>query len=112
MDHSTRRFLGISRQFLSLTKKLRKELRKALSDLNSALQKQTEEIRNSNKSRDDKQSPSPEIITAVNMPESIEIHQQAAGARDERNYRRAMFFVTALTLAAIVIYADLVNLQY
>jgi|GEM_PF-5915296 hypothetical protein len=112
MDHSTRRFIGITRQFISLSRKLKKELRKALSDLTCALQKQTEAIRQSNESRDDKQSPTPEIITTVNLPESIEVHQKAEDTSDERAYRRATFFVTGLTFGAITVYAVLVYWQY
>jgi hypothetical protein len=105
MDH-------VTRQFINLTKKLRKELRVALSDLKGALHKQTEAIREANQRRDNEQCPSPEIIAAVNLPERIGVHQNAKDTRDERNYKRATFFVTSLTFGAVIVYAVLVFWQY
>jgi hypothetical protein len=102
----------VTRQFINLTKQLRKELRKALSRLNGALDKQTAAISKSQEARDAKESPTPEVTVLNNLPESIEVHQNTKDARDERNYKRAMFFITSLTLGAIVIYADLVYWQY
>jgi hypothetical protein len=102
----------VTRQFINLVKHFRNDLRKALSDLNSALHKQTEAIRKSHQGTNYEHRPSPEIIATVNLPKSIEVHQQANDARDERNYKRATFFVTALTFGALVVYADLVYLQY
>src|SRR5262245_20712244 len=102
----------VTRQFINLAKHLRKELRKALLDLNTALHKQTYAIRESYKGADGKQRPPPEVTVLNHFPESIEVHLNATDARDEGNYKRAMFFVTALTLGAIVVYADLVYLQY
>jgi hypothetical protein len=102
----------VTRQFINLTKKFRKELRKALSDLNSALHKQTEAIRESYQVSNDKQSPLPEVTVLNNLPSSIEVHQNKKDTKDERNYQRFMFLVTTMTLGALVIYADLVYLQY
>jgi hypothetical protein len=102
----------VTRQFIQLVKHFRKDLRKSLAVLSSALQKQTEAIRGANQRRDDEQRPSPEIIATVNFPERINIHQEAEDARSERNYKRATFFVTALTFGAIAVYADLVYWQY
>jgi hypothetical protein len=102
----------VTRQFINLTKKFRKDLRNYVSDLNSALHKQTEEIRKTYQAGETKKSPPPEVTVLNHLPESIEIHHNAKDTSDERNYRRASFFVTALTLGAIVVYADLVNLQY
>ena len=102
----------VSRQFIVLTKKFRKDLRKYLTVLNSALNKQAEAIRQSHKTSDGKQRSPPEITIHNHYPESIEIAHNPKDTRDERNYKRAMFFVTALTLGAIVVYADLVYWQY
>ena len=102
----------VTRQFINLTKKFRKDFRKYANDLNRALHKQTDAICKSTESHDDEQRPSPEIIATVNLPESIEVHQKAEDTRDERNYRRATFFVTGLTLGAIAVYAGLVYWQY
>lgn len=112
MDNSTRRFIGVARQFLSFNRKLKKELRRTLSDLNSALHKQTEAIRKSNQASDTKQSVTPEVTVLNNYPESIQVTQNAKDARDERNYKRFTFFVSALTVGAIVVYAVLVYWQY
>jgi hypothetical protein len=102
----------VTRQFINVAKKFRKDLRNALSDLNGALNKQTEAIRKSYQADNNKQSPPPEVTVVNNFPESVEVHHNTKDTRDERNYRRVMFFVTSLTLGAIVIYADLVYLQY
>lgn len=75
MDHSTRRFIGVTRQFLALVRQLKKDLRKYSSDLNSALHKQTEAIRKSNDAKNAEQRKSPEITTLVHAPESIEVHK-------------------------------------
>ena len=102
----------VTRQFINLTKHFRKELRKALTDLNSALHKQTEAIRESAQAANRETSPPPEVTVLTHIPESVEVHQKAEDAGNERNYKRAMFLVTALTLGALVVYADLVYLQY
>jgi len=112
MDNSTRRFIGVTRQFLALTRKLKTELRKSLSDLNSALHKQTEAMRKSYQVSNDKRGAPPKVTVLNNLPSSIEVHQNEKDTKDERNYKRAMFFVTSLTLGAIVVYAYLVTLQY
>jgi Sec-independent protein translocase protein TatA len=93
----------VTRQFINLTKKFRKDLRKIAADLNRALHKQTEAIRESNQAAETQQSPAPEVTVLNHLPESIQVHQNAKDTGDERNYRRAMFFITALTLGAIVI---------
>jgi hypothetical protein len=102
----------VARQFINLAKKLRKELRKSLSDLSSALYKQTKAIRESSERQDNKESPRQEIVAIVNLPESVEVHQNECDTRTERRYRNRTLFVSALTLIAIVIYAVLVYLQY
>jgi hypothetical protein len=102
----------VTRQFIVLAKKLREDLRKSLADLNTALYKHTEAIRESNETRHTEQGPSPEITARVNLPESVEVHQSAANATKERQYRNRTLLVSALTLGAIVIYAVLVYLQY
>jgi len=102
----------VTRQFINLTKKFRKELRNYVSNLNSALHKQTEAICESHQVSNDKQGPSPEVTILNNLPSSIEIHQNEKDAKDERNYKRFMFLVTTMTLGALVVYADLVYLQY
>jgi hypothetical protein len=102
----------VTRQFINLAKHFRKDLRKALSDLNRALQKQTEAIRDSYQTRNNKESPRPEMTVLNNLPSSIQVHQDEQGTKHERNYRRFMFLVSTLTLGAIAVYAALVYWQY
>jgi hypothetical protein len=102
----------VTRQFINLTKKLRKDIRKYASDLNGVLHKQIEAIREAYKAAETKRSSTPEVTVLNHFPESIEVHQNAKDTGDERNYRRASFFVTSLTLGAIVVYAALVRWQY
>ncbi len=101
----------VTRQFINLTKKFRKELRKMLTALRDALNKQTEAIRQSNAGKEE-QSPRPEIVARVNLPESIEVHQNADDAGRERRYKNRTLMVNSFTLAAVVVYALLVYLQY
>jgi hypothetical protein len=98
----------IARQLIFLSEKLRK----ALGELNVALHEQTEAISRSNKASDAKQSPPPEVTTNVNIPDSIEIHQNAPDTLAEQKYRNRTLFVSSLTLAAIVVYAVLVYFQW
>jgi hypothetical protein len=102
----------VTRQFIFLAKKFRKELRNYVSDLNSALHKQTEAISKSYQAYERKQSPPPEVAVLPRLPESIEVHHNAQDTSDERNYKRFTFFVSTLTLGAIVVYAVLVYWQY
>jgi hypothetical protein len=102
----------VTRQFINLTKKFRTELRKSIADLRNALNKQTEAIRESNQRADIQQSVPPEIVTAVNLPESIEIHQRETDAREERHYRGRTLLVAWATFIAIAVYAVLVYFQY
>jgi hypothetical protein len=102
----------VTRQFINLTKKFRKELRSLISKLNSALDKQTEAIRESTQASQREESPPPEIITTVNLPGSIEVHQGAEDTKDEKSYRRRTLFVSWATFLAIAVYAFLVYLQY
>jgi hypothetical protein len=112
MDHSTRRFIGVTRQFLALVRQLKKDLRKYSSDLNSALHKQTEAIRKSNDAKNAEQRKSPEITTLVHAPESIEVHQSADDTSHERSYKNRTVFISALSLTVLTFYASLVYLQW
>jgi hypothetical protein len=102
----------VTRQFINLAKKFRKELRLYVSRLDSALQKNADAIRSTQEASNQKQSPPPEVTVFNNFPSSIEIHQKAKDARYERNYRRFTFGITVLTLGAIVVYSVLVYRQY
>jgi hypothetical protein len=102
----------VARQFINLTKKLRKELRKALATLSDALNKQTEAIRKSYEHSHNDERPPQEIVAIVNLPPRIEVHQNAADTTTERRYRDRTLLVSILTFLAIVFYAALVYLQY
>ncbi len=103
MDH-------ITRQFINLTKKFRKELRLLISKLNRALDRQTEAVTKSASQR--QECPPPEVTIFNNLPSTIQVQKDAQDAEDERNYKRFTFLVAALTLGALIVYADLVYDQY
>lgn len=102
----------VTRQFINLTKKFRKDLRLLLTKHTAALEKQVEAINESTKAAHRENSPAPQVTVVNNMPDSVEVHQNASDTRNEKNYRRAVFFLSALSLGGFVIYADLVLRQY
>lgn len=97
----------VTRQFINLTKKFRKDLHSISRKLNSALDKQTEAIRTAKS----EQSPPPEITVFTKVPESIEIHQNAEDTTEERRYKHRMFFLSFVSLCALVFYTTLVYMQ-
>jgi len=102
----------VTRQFIVLTKKFRKELPKLFSRLNSALNKQTEAIRENTKRQNVSPAPVPNILSVVNLPESIEIHQRADEARQHRGYQNRTLILSLITFLTLAVYAFLVYLQY
>lgn len=102
----------VTRQFINLTKKFRKELRTYTTDLNTALQKQAEAIRNSRQVNEEKQSQPPEVSVINNLPSSVEVHQNEKDTYAEKNYRRFTFLLSALTFAAVAIYAVITYQQW
>lgn len=102
----------VTRQFINLTKKFRKELRLLVSKLNSALDKQTEAIRETNQTANTKESVPPEVITHVHLPESIEVHKRASDASDDKKYQRRTLFVSSVTFAVLFGYTIIVYFQW
>lgn len=102
----------VTRQFINLIKKFRKDLRKYVANLNSALQKQHEAIRTSTQTRNNEQSPPPVVNAIVNFPPSVEVHQNQSETTHERKYKGRTLLLSRLSLLAIVFYATLVYLQY
>jgi hypothetical protein len=102
----------VTRQFINLTKKFRKELRLQIFKLNGALDKQTKAIREAAKSNQVEQSPQPEVTTVVNIPERIEVRQSAEDTEHDRRYKNRSLLLSFVTFWAIAIYAVLVYLQY
>jgi hypothetical protein len=102
----------VTRQFINLAKKLRAELRKLLSELHSALQKQTEAIREFSRAVTAKNSVPPEITTVVHLPENIKVTKGEPDATKDEGYQRATLWLSALTLVSVVVYSTLVWLQY
>src|SRR2546421_11291089 len=102
----------VSRQFVNLTKKFRKELRLLVLKLNDTLKNLSEAIRENAQASNVQQSPPPEVTTVVTLPASIEVHQKAADARHEKDFRLFSVLVAELTLGAIVVYSVLVERQY
>jgi len=102
----------VTRQFINLTKKFRKELRPLLSKLSRTLDEQTKAIRESTKAAKTQQSTPPEIVSHVHLPESVEIHKNAQDTASDKRYQKKMIWLSSLTLIAIVVYAVLVYLQW
>jgi hypothetical protein len=101
----------VTRQFINLTKNLRKDARRLLTDLKNALQNQTHAIREATKSSNNQRTPPPEIVTHVHFPPSIEVRQSANEAQYERRYKRRTLFISFITFLIITFYAVLVYLQ-
>jgi hypothetical protein len=83
----------VTRQFINLSKKLRKELRKALSDLRQALQKQTDAISKANERGDTQRSREgpPFVVRAeLHVPERVEKDRQT---REDRQHRLQIWVV-------------------
>ena len=77
----------VTRQFINLTKKFRKDLRKALSDLCRSLQQQTDAIRKANDRHDTQQEPEkpPLIVRAeLHVPEDVEKDRKTNEDRQHR----------------------------
>jgi hypothetical protein len=102
----------VTRQFINLTKKFRKELRPLLSKLDRALDKQTEAIRENTKAKNISQPPAQQVTSTVNLPESVEIHHRKDEAAEQKNYQRLSLFLSFVTFLAVAGYAGLVYFQY
>jgi len=101
----------VTRQFINLTKKIRKELRVYLSKLDRTLDKLAEAIRQSAKNSKVENLPSQNIALHTNFPESVEVHQNAEDASHDRKYKDKSVALARLSLIALVFYATLVYLQ-
>jgi hypothetical protein len=102
----------VTRQFIVLTKKLRKELRKALSDLHNALQNQTRAIRDHyTKEQQNQNAQTPiQIIAELHTPEDVE---RAHAASEHRHHRLQQWNTVGTWLAffAVAIYAVITYFQ-
>jgi hypothetical protein len=101
----------VTRQFINLTKKFRKELRLFVSNLTKALEKQTEAIRYRKQSEEPRYAPPP-APTIVNFPESIEVRQETESAQKESLYRLVTILVSGVSVGSLIVYATLVYWQY
>jgi hypothetical protein len=102
----------VTRQFINLTKKFRKDLRFALSKLNASVDENSKAIGKSAKASHVQQLPPTNVIVNTNFPESVQVHQNADDATADRQYKHRSVFLSALSLIALVFYATLVYLQY
>jgi len=102
----------VTRQFINLTKKFRKELRLYVSKLDRALDKQAPAIRENAKAENVNQPPTQQISATVNLPESIEIHHRADEAIQQGSYQNRTLLLSFVTFLALSIYAFIVWLQY
>jgi hypothetical protein len=83
----------VTRQFINLTKKLRKDLRKALSTLHGDIQKQTEAISKQTQRSDTQYQPNlpPPILRAeLHVPEDVEGKRKT---REDRQHRLQVWIV-------------------
>ena len=105
MDH-------VTRQFINLTKKLRKELRKALSDLQGALHEQTKAISKYYERDNQPQNAQPpiHIISELHTPEDVERRRTT---NDDRQYRLQRWNTVGTWLAffAVAVYAVITYFQ-
>jgi hypothetical protein len=102
----------VARQFIVLVKKLRKELRKSLSDLRDALKNQTEAIRQYYQAAEqaqDAQSPI-QISAELHTPEDVERRRTS---NEDRQYRLQRWNTVGTWLAffAVAIYAAITYFQ-
>lgn len=98
----------VTRQFINLTKKFRKELRPLLAKLDRTLDKQTRAISENTKAQQEKRSPQPNVITTVDLPESIEIHHRENEATQQRRYQNRSLLLALVTFLTLAIYSGLV----
>jgi len=102
----------VTRQFINLTKKLRKELRKSLSELTDALQKQTRAISDhySRAQQDQNTQPPIQVLAELHTPEDIEGRRTA---NEDRHYRLQRWNTVGTWLAffAVSVYAILTYFQ-
>lgn len=101
----------VTRQFINLTKKFRRELRLLLTALHRTLDEQTKAIHESTKAKNIAQAPQ-QILSTVNLPDSIEIHHSADEAREQRGYQNRTVLLSFVTFLAVAIYAFIVYFQY
>jgi hypothetical protein len=101
----------VTRQFINLAEEFRKDLRAFVARLNSALDKQSEAIRECAQSSKSQQGPAPEITVLTNIPKSIEIHQNEKDATEDRQHKHRTTFLSFVSLCALVFYATLVYIQ-
>jgi hypothetical protein len=104
----------VTRQFINLTKKFRKELRKAISDLRTALQQQTKAIRKASKGDDEQQEPEqpPLIVRAeLHIPENVEKNRKT---HEDRQHRLQVWIVmgTWAAFLAASVYAYIAIRQW
>lgn len=99
----------VSRQFIVLAKKLRKELRKSLSDVHNALQEQTRAIRDHYKREDQSIKPPIHVFAELHTPENIE----RARNNEDRQYRLQWWIMlgTWAAFVAVAVYAGVTYLQ-
>jgi hypothetical protein len=101
----------VTRQFINLTKKLRKELRKTLSALSNSLQKQTEAIKEAAK-RYRQQPQEPQSVSAeIRLPPEVERQRQTQHNRSHR-VQVVIAFATCGTFIAAAFYGAVAMLQW
>ncbi len=101
MDHSTRRFFGVTKQFLSLARKLKKELRNGLNDLQKALQKQTEAAKKASEAQQEQTAAQQLVLAELENHSPRERHAE----RNEESRHPMQWIKLAIEIAMLFIVA-------
>jgi hypothetical protein len=101
----------VTRQFINLTKKLRKELRKTLGLLHTDVQKLTETIKETNKTDSQRQSTPPILRAELQIPPTPITCSEAPDAKKDRR-ERIKLWIEVATLLAVGVYAYVAVLQW
>jgi hypothetical protein len=100
----------VTRQFINLTKKFRKDLRLSISELTKETRKQTEAICSATKTTHPQQSP-PEIASLINSVETVKSSQNAT-QQDSSRWQRRNFWVQFAGVAILLAYTVFTGLMY
>jgi hypothetical protein len=101
----------VTRQFIVLAKKLRKELRKALFTLSDSLQKQTKSIDEAKESYRQQRNEPQSVSAEIRLPPEVERQRQT---QDNRSHavQVVIAFATCGTFIAAAIYGAIAFLQW
>ena len=97
----------VTRQFIVLAKKLRKDVRSILNTIHRDLEKQTKAINNAAEAANNQARIPPKITTEANLPEGVEIRKSEADANEEKHVNVVSTIIASLTLTVVAIYSTI-----